>query len=1735
MAFPSVAATTTGNAATGTSHAVTLPTHSTGQMLFVQFAIEGFIDLTVDTGASGTNWRNASASFGGGYTYFFWKIAESGSDALTLTISSTDVATYICYAIDDADHLKIQALLSQGTGTNANPPNNDMGTSRDYLWLAGCHVDNQTVSSTTPTNYASLLTQASTSSTAGGLSSCVRTNAASNENPAAFTTSSNNHNAWTIAFWQAETGTSFYEFDWPRDTSSTIEDQGWSGTDRGTTMTVIGHNTNNGETGLAGNFAAVQNTDSADSSPYIEWSGTFEDLGVPAGNVVTGYSDVGFFRRWFTVGDLSASYLGDDIGSGGALTIIEPGPSERVLIPDQSVATTDTVYTEISATPVTGLLLASDSAISLRLYSHHETTTAQSNVNYSTLRFVTSYAPPTEVPIATTVTATSTVVGALGVTRNFSTTVAATSTVTADVAKVVSFVTTVPATSTVTASLRNDHPRFATTISTVATVSGSLHSQLGFSTTISAVSTVTAKFIKAPFPTVVERLTGTSPESLGTHLITLPNHDAGDLIVVVIAGNGFPWPDVLPASVTHGWSTGGWWNDNGATGLVVSIVAEGRNTEHGTLTYAPEPFGVPIGIAYNAFTIRNGNNIVVGGSIWPADGGLEYAANPTTFANLDITNSRNVLWIAGYCANAIAGAGNATNAQASAPMTNYTNLTTTALSPFIDKPFVQTMERELHASSEKPGDLAIVYNAGGNLISQNFTIAIWGDERDESTFGFSFGNGSPAIRADRTASPIVDWTHTKVLTVDPGGGNSLHNYLSTNLGFAGVGGNLGFISSNETTTDSYDEWTGTFEDLGVPVGSKILGYRNAGFSYYFSEWGANVVESFFGDDLASRGALSIDDGTVRTLVGNQPSPGAVLPVTRANEPLSITGLNLDSDTAVTLRITTHAELDDTIAANHLNWGIDEIEISFEILAPVSLNPTDVAVESSFTIQGRPYPIITASTSGTAAGGSASVAIPLPAHTTGQLLLVTLTSQTAAAFVYNLVADGWELATALLDEMVYYKVAPTSSETFTLRDGSGDTGDLSYICHAIDNAKYAQARMDKIVDPAATNPPDIDLRGATRPYMFIVTRTQFAKAAQAIADPTAPPAGYFDMITVPGVDDVNPSFASASRIDYLSAETSIGNWVDGGDTGGAARKTMTIAVYDNIDAADDEQTLTMDVVFPFAQDEPGVTAVDNSRFGGFTLVEGSGNIDSSARNTHSVNLNAYGTGGVLSAKEGGEDAQSEYVITGTLEDLGVPVGHAVSSITGARFFDETSFTTSPINHTGILLYYTTPISLRIHIRVNTSPTLIGYRDDTVFNSAVSLNIGTQQLGLIPNQATETSPTELSNLEFLFDYQNVAAVLFDPATEVAVELPEFGIVVPVHIDATSVAVESPDLHIELRVDIDATSIAVETSDVLLATNRYYDTTVATVSAITPVLEIDRPLATTVAVISTVDGNIIEQLQIMTTVIAESQVTTATMIRDVPFETTIAATSTVTTDLFTGYESEIVIVSTVGADVEVARPLIANVNATSTVTGDMLRLVPFETNINATSAVTSSVNRLAEMETTVSVISIVAPVAVDVAVTFSTNIAATSEVNVVLGKTVKFITDIAVVSNVQGNIVEGLVFMSTTVAESAVVSPTMIRDVPLISTITQVSAVDVTLKRLVNYITTITATSDVTATVAIITNTLEVSFSETYFKEIEPYVIQLVTDTFDFTVIVNELDEVTLPETEDLGDVNIDMTDN
>jgi hypothetical protein len=132
-----IAATGGGENGNLTSHPVTLPSGSAGELIVVAITTNSFVTFVVDTGVSGSDWTVESFSNGSGgdhaRLFLVYKVA-AGSDALTMTAGASCRSIYQVYRYTPGDGAFDIQFSSATTSSAPAALALDMTTSAEYLW-----------------------------------------------------------------------------------------------------------------------------------------------------------------------------------------------------------------------------------------------------------------------------------------------------------------------------------------------------------------------------------------------------------------------------------------------------------------------------------------------------------------------------------------------------------------------------------------------------------------------------------------------------------------------------------------------------------------------------------------------------------------------------------------------------------------------------------------------------------------------------------------------------------------------------------------------------------------------------------------------------------------------------------------------------------------------------------------------------------------------------------------------------------------------------------------------------------------------------------------------------------------------------------------------------------------------------------------------------------------------------------------------------------------------------------------------------------------------------------------------------------------------------------------------------------------------------------------------------------------------------------------------------------------
>lgn len=206
MTFPTVVARTSSEQASNAdSFTVGLGGPSAGELIVSIISVDATATAPfwyIDQSASGKQWW-AAAIIGSNNTVVgivAIKIAEGG-DALKILYgdASSEQASAITFRI--SGHGSYAAVASAiGNSTNGDPPNVSItGSAQDCLFIAALCTDAQVVASAAPASYGNLTTKTATNATGASVSVADRNLNATSDNPAAFTNTTEQWVAFTIA------------------------------------------------------------------------------------------------------------------------------------------------------------------------------------------------------------------------------------------------------------------------------------------------------------------------------------------------------------------------------------------------------------------------------------------------------------------------------------------------------------------------------------------------------------------------------------------------------------------------------------------------------------------------------------------------------------------------------------------------------------------------------------------------------------------------------------------------------------------------------------------------------------------------------------------------------------------------------------------------------------------------------------------------------------------------------------------------------------------------------------------------------------------------------------------------------------------------------------------------------------------------------------------------------------------------------------------------------------------------------------------------------------------------------------------------------------------------------------------------------------------------------------------------------------------------------------------------
>lgn len=215
MAFPSIVGRATHVSAT--ANAVSYDTSSAvlpgapGDLLVAIVSSDGNPTLIAQLPPVGTAWSKLGQASNGSIVTgaVYWKVAESvtwgsAADRLIVSSSASEQFSSILLRIAGAT-LAIEGTSANGSSTNSNPSAVTLAgaVARDVLWIATRSGDSTVVATTAPAGYANLQSRASGGTAGASTNTAERLLNAASEDPAAFTSASEQWVSWTLAIYEA--------------------------------------------------------------------------------------------------------------------------------------------------------------------------------------------------------------------------------------------------------------------------------------------------------------------------------------------------------------------------------------------------------------------------------------------------------------------------------------------------------------------------------------------------------------------------------------------------------------------------------------------------------------------------------------------------------------------------------------------------------------------------------------------------------------------------------------------------------------------------------------------------------------------------------------------------------------------------------------------------------------------------------------------------------------------------------------------------------------------------------------------------------------------------------------------------------------------------------------------------------------------------------------------------------------------------------------------------------------------------------------------------------------------------------------------------------------------------------------------------------------------------------------------------------------------------------------------
>ena len=1206
--------------------------------------------------------------------------------------------------------------------------------------------------------------------------------------------------------------------------------------------------------------------------------------------------------------------------------------------------------------------------------------------------------------VASTTTAASLVTAIMVGVQRVSTTVAATSTVTSTLSVARDSQTTVAATSTVTSDFRNITPQFATAIAATATVAPIMSNGRLF---------------------IAALQTSRQDSPVSNYQVPLPAHHAGQLLVVFTAHGDNAREVIDLTNSTSGWEQQTALNiansDSGAS-ITVKIAESSSEVLYLDTTGFSKSWYTA------AYAIDDAN-----AWFWRtnSEGLFNATQNPTILPTVMDKQREGISFAA--------VAGEADSIITVLP-TGYGNLTT------IQGSNGSTIEgslsvcyKEIDTTTETPSAPTMLNNASHCTMSfvaykrdngeQDYQARF--DFGDYSTFWRDFsveGNTNPAV-LDNIWDSYIDndaaaskptWTLQNV----PDFIEAPSDYSEGGLRALRAQSTLNAVD----TGASYIEFTGTWQDLGLPATTTIRGYNQAEIWWKAQIVGTTSQHARVGG--TSNGAVEIiDPNGTHVLI---PAPTRANSTTSWNQETNNSGILSEylATDPITIRIYGEAWQNDE-AGSEVNLFVDDLQINLTVADNLVSFATTVAATSTVTslfVLPRLF----------------DTSLSVTSNVTPDLSVATSYFAASLSETSNVLG---QLNTPPLIVGTTFDTGTTGSNSITIPTG-GQVGDLilTFIAHEADGG---------LGDNESGDPAQV-------PYAKVIGFNGGGSEAGGI--------DYFNR----GRARIRTAVIPTETYSYVGVAVYVRFWQEG------------------------DSFFNTSMVYP----EGGS---GNQPFAATTYL---------IRNANVVANASIGGGNFVDLFTGG---------TGTNPEPN----------------------TFRINSPG---YYSTNGGEWLS---GSLPPGNGYKTDTPILDINGVGLKSLVTG---SQAQLFAPSGMSNLTTVTNtllaknvtnhtarHEQIGLSTFDPGAYFGPTTSWAQINVFLFEDSNRTAVRS-------------TTVSASSSASAYLTNlfRAESTTTAT-STVTANLVIEKVFASTTTATALVNGNIDETRKLVSATVAQSAViepttfdlllafnsttnavatVTPNMILDLVFESTTNAAATASGEFFFGYETVITANSSVTADLEVSRPNSTAIAAASTTTQNVDRAVDWQVSIAPTSTITLGnvlIDRPLRADFNGNQ---VLEANMQLAGRLAATINAASSVTSTFDRGPGFIASLSATSTVTAQTGRGVVVASALVAQSVLgPNPNLAVTRTIASALASTSATTIgQINRSVAYaITPITVTSLVSGTVVVITNTLELTWtSGEYFTEISPCVLQLTSDTYNDTAVVNEvIEDITLTD-ETLPDV-------